>query len=681
MSKPKTFFFLFLPFLNLPLQAQGMEVTDSLSIRIEEEFRWGVVSFHEGLYNKSILSLEKALALDPNNDLIRFWLGRSYYQSGFEEAGLNEWSSLKDRGVASSALLNFINIIEDRSGLAPELRTDGRLVELFEVPRQRDNYVYYNRPISLASSPEGDGSTYLLSYLTGNLSRISANGEIQRVFSGGVLGFNRPWDLAFLPDGKMIVSEYGEDRLSITNSFGLLTATIGSKGVGPGELLGPQFLTISDDSYVYVSEWGNRRVSKFSLEGEFILSFGEPRSDFSGLKGPSGLALREGLLYVSDSQKGRVEVFDESGNFIRTLIYEGLNAPEDILFSSDTTLLIADRDSIKAYDLKDETLYVASDLSGQARRVISLVQDENGNIISADFDKNTVSIMTDLRSLYAGLFIRIIRVDSSFYPDVYIDLTVEDRWGRPVVGLETKNFFVTEENRLIEGREVTYRGFQNDSISLAMVVDKNTRIEERKDVIQEALQNLFYQGFGPDDEAYFVGALEESPQLLGKPGDPFLPALERFSQDWSEKTEIATAIRQGASFLVASRKRKALSFISDGRIAPDAFKSYGLQDLTQYMKNNGIRFYPIYLEPNIRSPELDYMASETGGLSQYLFQPQGITPIIEHIRSATNGFYTLRYSSAAYSDFGRRYIPLAVEVEYIQKSGRDEMGFFAPLSF
>jgi len=99
------------------------------------------------------------------------------------------------------------------------------------------------------------------------------------------------------------------------------------------------------------------------------------------------------------------------------------------------------------------------------------------------------------------------------------------------------------------------------------------------------------------------------------------------------------------------------------------------------MKNNGIHFYPVYLDGDSRNEELDYIARETGGSSEYLFQPRGILPMLEQVRGDVNGFYTLTYSSLAYTDFGRAYIPLSLEVNFVKKSGRDEMGFFAPLEY
>ncbi len=662
-------------FPAIPQQAS----VDSVSIKAAEEFRWGVVSFHEGLFNKAILSLEKSLAMDPDNRLTRFWLGRSYYQSGYEEAALNEWQNLIDTGNAGSSLISFSEIITDRRGLSRELKSSDRLVELYDIPREQEGFTLYDRPVSVNASPDGDGSFFLLSYLNGDLLQISTTGRISHVLSGGVLGFDRPFDMDFLETGELVVSEYGADRLSICSRSGFRIQSIGTRGTGKGELLGPQYLRVSDDGYIYVSEWGNRRVSKFNLQGEFILSFGRPRADFSGLRGPSGLEIRNGNIYVADSMTGRIEVFDQSGNYIRSLIRDGLQAPEDLLFVDDNSLLIADAGQVLVYDLDNDVLSVASDLGGDGKRILSITQDGNGNIVAADFDSNSVSVMTDLATLYAGLFLRINRIDTSEYPLVNVDFTVEDRWGKPVVGLGQKNFFLRENNLTIEDFNISFTGYNNRDLDVAVLVDNSKAMESRKDLIQNGVRSLF-QNFGSRDEACLL-SVRDTPQVLLEPGEPLVDVLPDLTSQWSDMTDIASGLRLGASQLIPGRKRKALFLFTDGVISSDTFVNYGLQDMAQYLNNNGIQFFPVYMDPDRRNSELDYIARETGGQGVYLLQPRGILPLLEKVRRDSNGFYTLSYNAVNPTNFGQAYIPVTLEVNYTSKSGRDELGYFGPLEY
>ena len=49
--------------------------------------------------------------------------------------------------------------------------------------------------------------------------------------------------------------------------------------------------------------------------------------------------------------------------------------------------------------------------------------------------------MTDM---YTGLNVQVERVVSDSFPEVFVDLTVRDRWGNPLVGLTRDNFRLTE---------------------------------------------------------------------------------------------------------------------------------------------------------------------------------------------------------------------------------------------
>ncbi|MBD5435335.1 MAG: hypothetical protein HDR36_02300, partial [Treponema sp.] len=44
-----------------------------------------------------------------------------------------------------------------------------------------------------------------------------------------------------------------------------------------------------------------------------------------------------------------------------------------------------------------------------------------------------------------------------------------------------------------------------------------------------------------------------------------------------------------------------------------------------------------------------------------------------------NGMYQFSYESALQTDMGRAFLPVEVETYIMNRSGRDEIGYFAPL--
>jgi len=106
-----------------------------------------------------------------------------------------------------------------------------------------------------------------------------------------------------------------------------------------------------------------------------------------------------------------------------------------------------------------------------------------------------------------------------------------------------------------------------------------------------------------------------------------------------------------------------------------------LNESLAYMRNNGIVFYPIYVTPEGSSRELEYLARETGGKSYRYSDPKGLLSLWEDLSRQKEGLYVLKYTSGEDTDFGRRYIPVEVEARLIQRSGKDEMGYFGPLKY
>jgi hypothetical protein len=79
------------------------------------------------------------------------------------------------------------------------------------------------------------------------------------------------------------------------------------------------------------------------------------------------------------------------------------------------------------------------------------------------------------------------------------------------------------------------------------------------------------------------------------------------------------------------------------------------------------------------SSELQYLADATGGEVVTLRDSRSFAQAFENIRAKRLGRYILEYNAITPSEFGLRYIPVAIEVNYFKKSGRGSLGYFAPL--
>jgi hypothetical protein len=83
------------------------------------------------------------------------------------------------------------------------------------------------------------------------------------------------------------------------------------------------------------------------------------------------------------------------------------------------------------------------------------------------------------------------------------------------------------------------------------------------------------------------------------------------------------ALRLAATRIVPVRNRKAVVAFVNNEPPATAFDTYGLVETARLMANNGIIFHVVYGQPGSGSPELEYIADQTGGTSNYMYRPEG----------------------------------------------------------
>ena len=131
--------------------------------------------------------------------------------------------------------------------------------------------------------------------------------------------------------------------------------------------------------------------------------------------------------------------------------------------------------------------------------------------------------------------------------------------------------------------------------------------------------------------------------------------------------------------LINARPKRAVVYVTDGSMPQNSFDRYGLTDLTAYMSNNSVCFSVISLRQGALDQELDYIYKNSHGKSYYVYRPEGLSSIARDLLSVPNGLYQFSFESVLQTDMGRAFLPLEVETYIMNRSGRDETGYFAPL--
>ena len=83
--------------------------------------------------------------------------------------------------------------------------------------------------------------------------------------------FNRPTDIAFLPNGDFFVTDgYGNSRVVKFSANGKYLLEWGKRGKGPGEFNTPHTAVVDSHGNLYVSDRENNRIQIFDSNGKFL---------------------------------------------------------------------------------------------------------------------------------------------------------------------------------------------------------------------------------------------------------------------------------------------------------------------------------------------------------------------------------------------------------------------------
>lgn len=217
--------------------------------------------------------------------------------------------------------------------------------------------------------PEGTGPVFAIGLLVppGATAKPAEQAAPEKTMEPEPQELREPRDVVVLPDGQLVVSDFGNNRLRWFDRSRKLFRSIGGTGTGPlqfrqpcglavgsgqelfvadtwnhriqiltrdgqyrGQLLGnffsPRGVAVARDGTVFVSDSGNNRVVVFDGQGKARAEWREVAGGGS-LREPIGVAVGpDGSVYVADNGNGRVVVFDRQGNAQRSFAVPGLES-------------------------------------------------------------------------------------------------------------------------------------------------------------------------------------------------------------------------------------------------------------------------------------------------------------------------------------------------------------------
>ncbi len=180
-------------------------------------------------------------------------------------------------------------------------------------------------------------------------------GNFLRSFGKGIFS-ERTHGIFIGPDDTVYCADDGTHTITKFTPEGELLLTIGTAGQPARRWCGepfnrPTHAAVSPvTGNLYISDgYGNSRVHKFSPDGRCLLSWGEPGIDPGQFIRPHNVAVdAQDRVYVADRECHRVQVFDADGNFLT--MWNNIHRPDGLTLGPDGNIYIGELNGIPGVD-------------------------------------------------------------------------------------------------------------------------------------------------------------------------------------------------------------------------------------------------------------------------------------------------------------------------------------------
>jgi sugar lactone lactonase YvrE len=231
------------------------------------------------------------------------------------------------------------------------------------------------------------------------------NGKYIRSFGAGLFG-NRPHGIDLDPEGNIWISDGSSHTVVKLSPQGQVLLTLGTKGqrgewnedAGSRLLYEPNDIAFGRNGDIFIVQGhapgpnGNPRVLKFDKTGKFIKTWGGKGAEPGPFQVGHGITLdAKGLLWVSDRENSRIQIFDQDGNFVREIKYAGLPCSIEIR-KDDIIMVNGFTGQILQLDLEGKVLGVYGKM-GEFVEAHNVAVNTKGEIFVGDVSKGILKFV------------------------------------------------------------------------------------------------------------------------------------------------------------------------------------------------------------------------------------------------------------------------------------------------
>jgi peptidylamidoglycolate lyase len=172
------------------------------------------------------------------------------------------------------------------------------------------------------------------------------------VSSWGEGTFLQPHGLRVDRTDNVWVTDIGLQQVFKFSHDGKLLLAIGTArvaGLDATHFDRPTDIAFASDGSVYISDgYGNNRIAKFSSDGKFLFDWGHKGDGPGEFNLPHSVGVdANGLVYVTDRNNARIQVFDANGKYLKTWKSAELGRPWTLIAGPDNRLYVVDGGDLK----------------------------------------------------------------------------------------------------------------------------------------------------------------------------------------------------------------------------------------------------------------------------------------------------------------------------------------------
>ncbi len=184
------------------------------------------------------------------------------------------------------------------------------------------------------------GNVFVCDRNNHRIQRFTQDGEYVSEFGTIGTGFGEfitPHDVAIAPSGDLFVTDRGNNRIQVFTNTGAFQYAFGSLGDDEGEFDSPLRMVFAGNGEVLITDFENDRIQRFLVDGTFVQSFGVPGALDNQFDGPTGIAIADGILFVSEANNNRVQVFFDETLPVEWLSFEAFAHSDHVQLNWSTS--------------------------------------------------------------------------------------------------------------------------------------------------------------------------------------------------------------------------------------------------------------------------------------------------------------------------------------------------------